>query len=248
MEKQEMNNRKEACNMALLALTIPLSIIALAIAKAKTKINIINVTEAESKTTDNIDDMDKPKSSEQIESERRAVYCFGTMRLLEKKRKTLRFFNKTNKFIGLSIPICLSLSLVSAKDLPIISTIMPIFPYITFILNIYILVISVWALIAEWDAKIENYTDSISNNMQYYKIFKEIAERYNENPTEYAAKFKETILLDDTQRKQDGRGDFSPKDHRFITRQGSHQLQFKCVDCNKIPDIKNPGTCRNCGK
>jgi len=86
MEKQEMNNRTEACNIALLALTIPLSLIALAFVKTKPKINIVNITE--SKTTDNIDDMDKPKSSEQIESESRAVYCFGTVRLLEKKRKT----------------------------------------------------------------------------------------------------------------------------------------------------------------
>jgi len=182
------------------------------------------------------------------EATNRAVYCFGTAKLLEKRRKRLRFWNRINKFIGLFIPVFIGLSFMSAKDLPIIiSTIMLIFPYIAFILNASMFVISILALVAEWDAKIENYTDSISNNMQYFNIFKEILDRYYESPKEYSAKLKETTSLDNVQQKQDGRENFSLKEYRFITRVGLYQLHLPCPECNKVPSLEKTKNCENCG-
>jgi len=261
MEKRETNNRTEAWNVVAFVLAIPL--IALALTKIKPQINVINI--AESKTDDNIDDMDKPKNGDQIEAEEvvklemndrkeatdRAVYCFGTTRLLEKRREKYKLLNKIIKFTGISIPISLGFFATSPKIAALIPTlepvIMPILLSITAFLNIALLYLSVWALVDEWDAKIEIYTDSISNNMQYFKVFKEIAERYIENPTDYSAKLKEMILLDDVQQKQDGKENFSNKDYRHITRLGLHQLHLPCPNCKKVPSLEKTKTCETCG-
>jgi len=242
-----MNNRTEMRNMAPFALAIPLSIIALAFAKAKIKINL--VTNPESKTA-NSEPSNKcePMNRDKKEAEDRAVFCFGTERLFEKRRKKYQLLNKATKFIGLFVPISLGFFAMSSQDPELTLTLMPIFRYLTTFLNAVILVISVWSMVAEWDAKIENYTESISNNIQYYKAFKEILERYDENPTEYASKLKEMILLDDIQQNKDGKESYSAKDYRFIMRQGLYQLQTTCAKCGEIPDIINPGTCSNCGK
>lgn len=191
--------------------------------------------------------MEKREKNDRIEAEDRAVYCFGTAKLFENRRKSLRFFNKINKYIGLFIPLSFGFFFMSLKSSSLMPTLEPIFLSITTLLNASLLFISLWALVNDWDVRLENYTESISNNRQYFKVFKEISERYDEKPTEYAAKLKEMILLDDMQQKKDDKENFSAKDNRFITRQGLYQLQLECPKCGNIPSIEKPKTCENCG-
>jgi len=195
--------------------------------------------------------MEKREKSDRLEAEERAVYCFGTAKLFEERRKKYKLRNKIIKFTGLSIPISLGFFAMSPEIsslIPILKPIvMPILLSITTLINAAMLILSIWALVDEWDAKVENYTESVSNNRQYFKIFKEISERYDENPTEYAAKFKETILLDDIQQNKDDKENFSAWDDRFITRHGLYQLHLPCPKCGNIPSIKNPKPCENCG-
>jgi len=248
MEKQEMNVRKETLDMALVKFAIPLSIIAFILAKTKVKIKFHSHPCQKAKETDNmkINKIDEPKNKQknknQIEAEDREVYCFGTAKLFEKRRKRIAFLNKLPKYIGLFIP--LSLGIIVSSDN---SFLMPIFKSIAFILNTIMLVLSLWALIFDWDNRLENFTESISNNRRYYKIFKEIAERYNEDETKYANLYRETILLDDMQQAKDDKENFSAKEDRFIMREGLYQTQRECTVCGRIPD-KNLNNCSCCGK
>jgi len=252
MEKQELNNRKEAWDMALIKLAIPLSIIAFVFAKAKIKIKLCSYPKEKKKETDDIDEpktepTDKPKNKDQAEAEDRAVYCFGTAKLFEKRRKRIGFLNKLTKYVGLLIPLSFSLFYMSLENSSFILTFTPIFKYVALTLNVILLFISSWALIFDWDNRLENFTESISNNRRYFKIFKEIAERYNEDETKYANLYRETILLDDIQQAKDDKENFSAKDDRFIMREGLYQTQRECTICGKIPDI-NLKNCSCCGK
>jgi len=254
MEKQELNTRKEAWEMALIKLAIPLSLIAYALAKAKIKIKFHSNPTA--KKTDNINKpMEKPiqkpieeptndqEKNDREEAKRRAIFCFGTAKIFGKRRKTIGFFNKLIKYFGLLVFLSLSL-LVSAEDPFLIN----VFKSVTFVFNVILLVFSLWALIFDWDNRLENFSEAISKNMQYFRVFKEIKERYNEDKTKYANLLTETKLLDDLQQEKDYKENFSAKECRFIMREGLYQLQLKCVVCGKIPNIANPEKCDNCGK
>jgi mobilome CxxCx(11)CxxC protein len=241
MKRQEIYERKETWDKALFALAIPLSIVYLAFAKTKT------CPFAKNQKTDNTD---KPKSKDQIEAEMRAVDCFGTARLLEKKRKTIKFFSKANKFIGLAIPLIFGTLYTLSNDkslIPKLEPIIPIIQLITAILGLALLIISLLALVNDWDTRIENYTKSIPNNMRYHDTFCEIVERYYEDEKKYAALYRKTKSLDDMQQEKDGIEDFSIKDRQFITKHGLHQLDIKCPECKKVPDITKSGKCGNCG-
>jgi len=195
--------------------------------------------------------METQEKNDRMEAEDRAVYCIGTAKLFEERRKKYKLRNKIIKFTGLSIPISLGFFAMSPEIeslIPILKpVIMPILLSITTLLNAALLLLSVWALVDEWDAKVENYTESVSNNRHYFNVFKEISERYDENPTEYAAKYKEMILLDDIQRNKDGKENFSAWDYRFITRHGLFQLHLPCPKCGNIPSLEKSKTCENCG-
>jgi mobilome CxxCx(11)CxxC protein len=186
------------------------------------------------------------RNNDLAEARERAIFCFGTARLFEKRRKSLRFVNKINKYIGLFIPLSLGYFFISSGTES--ESLMPIFIYTTAFFSTAQLLISLWALISDWDIKLENYTESVSNNARYYRIFKEIEERYDEDPAKYSAKLKEIMLLDDAQRDKDDRQNISASEDRFIMRRGLYQFQQKCSICGKIPDIRKPKKCANCGK
>jgi len=191
--------------------------------------------------------MGKQEKSDVRNAVDRAVYCFGTAKLFEKRRKKIGFRNKLTKYVGLLIPLSFGLFYMSLENSSLILTYTPILKYVALGFNIILLFISSWALIFDWDNRLENFTESISNNRRYYKIFLEIAERYDEDIVKYANLYKETKLLDDAQQEKDEKENLSAEDERFIMREGLCQLHQECPKCKKIPDKGKSVKCSNCG-
>jgi mobilome CxxCx(11)CxxC protein len=175
----------------------------------------------------------------------RALFCYGTAKIVEKRTKTLKFLNKINKFIGLAIPLSIGGVVISFG---LNASLLPTALLILGILGIFQLIVSLWSLIDDWENKIENYVNSKSRNLHYSDLFQKIAKESNEDKTKYTNVFIETMLYDKIQREEDNKMNISEKEKRYGLRYALFQFQRCCVGCGKIPNMKKISKCNVCGK
>ena len=174
----------------------------------------------------------------------RSLYCYGTAYILQYKIKWISILNTIIKFIGLAIPLVIGGVVISfgyEKNL------MPVLLIILGVLSIIQLVVSLWALVDGWDKKIEIYTESKLKNAELSDLFKDVAQRYDQDKEKYENIFNELMIKDNIQRTSDNKIHFSDKEKRKGLRAGLYQFQRKCLSCNQIPKSLKASNCEICG-
>lgn len=191
--------------------------------------------------------MDEKEEKDRIEAWDRAVYCFGTAKIFEKRLKQLNILNKGAKFIGLAVPLIIGYFVMTFGKENVLSA--SWFLYTAAILGFVQLSISLWALVDNWDDKLQCYAEFASENIHYSDTFENIGKRYGENKVEYARLLREMIALDGKQRKLNSKMNISRKENRYAMRYSLFQFERECVECKTIPIVDKPKRgCSICGK
>lgn len=175
----------------------------------------------------------------------RSLNCYGTAYLLQYKMQKITVFNTILKFMGLAIPLVVGGVVLSFGYN---QALMPILLYVLGILSIIQLIVSLWAIVDNWDRKIEIYSESKLKNLELSDLLKDCALRYNQDKDKYDSVFTELIIKDDIQKRNDNKIYFSEKEKRKGLRAGLFQFQRECVSCKKIPKSLRASNCETCGK
>lgn len=182
-----------------------------------------------------------------VEAGQRALFCFGTAKIVENRMKRLKLANRIIKFLGLFIPLIIGGIVLSFGSC---STLQPMFTPILGALALVQLVLSLWALVANWDQMIIDYSESKTKNLYLCDVLIDIYRNYTDDETKYDSIYKEFILRDTQQRDNDNKNfNFSDKEKRLGMRYGLWLYQWPCAECNKIPNLRKPDKkCSVCGK
>lgn len=172
-----------------------------------------------------------------------AVNAFGTAKLFERRQRRLRLWLRLLAFVGIAFPVAVGGTVIaygiSAKSLPYVLG-------VGGALGILQLVVSVWALVAQWDARLAHASESVVANHSLAVRFRAFAE----NPPQSGDLEHEFALLstENEQREQnDYKQDLSDKEIRLAHRAGLRQFQRECVACHQVPLSMTPTKCDVCG-
>jgi len=162
--------------------------------------------------------------------------------VFEKRAASYRWWARVPAFLGVAVPVVVGGMVLS------FGTSQPNLPRILVVagvLGLVQLVMSVWALVAQWESSLAYALESASENHRFATEFEKLA-KY---PThDLRARFD---LLDSTYQARtlaDVRQVVSPEEKRFGLRSGLHRFQRPCVECKVIPNPKKASGCSVCGK
>jgi len=187
-------------------------------------------------------EMDEKEKNDRIEAWNRAVCCFGTAKIFEKRLRELDPINKRTQILGFVTPLLFGCFVMFSDKENILSN--HVFLFFVAIFSFIQLFVSLWALVDNWNNKLGDYTTSISENMFYAGKFEDIGRRYSEDKDRHEKLLQETILSDDLQRKRDIKMNISAKEIRYGRRYALSRFQRKCAECGEIPIVDSPN--KNC--
>ena len=189
-------------------------------------------------------EMEKNQNSIQNDARDRALHCYGTAKVVEKRLRNLNRIDKIAKFLGLILPLSIGSFVVTVGT---DTALAPKLLYISGILGAFQLIITLWSLIDNWSGKLEDYMESKIKNMYYTDVFTEIGMRYKEDEAKYANLFNDTKILDNIQQGRDHKINITEKERRFGMRHALFQFRQICAGCKKIPSLGKPIKCDVCG-
>lgn len=172
----------------------------------------------------------------------RAIHAFGTAAVFERRAARYRRLVRVPAFLGVAVPVVVGGMVLSFGTE---QASLPAIILVAGILGLVQLVMSVWALVAQWESTLAYALESASENHRFATEFEKLAK---DPTTDLRVRFE---MLDSTYQARghaDVRQVVSQAEKRFGLRSGLHRFQRACVACKLIPDPEDPTGCSVCGK
>jgi len=183
----------------------------------------------------------------------KAVNCYGTAKILEKRIKCINYINKKLAFIGFLFPSSVGityaklgeykeqLGTVASPELRAIMIAVMIFGIIQMIFSAY-------SMSHKWNDNLPKYINSKRENNNIADKYHDIWTRYRTDEAKYAEQLKETNKAYEAQQKADEELDITEKERRYGTRSAYIHYKIQCETCGELPIyIKTTSKCPVCG-
>ncbi len=174
-----------------------------------------------------------------------ALYSYGTAWLFERKSRSLKRRLRILAFLGVAGPVAIGGIVLSFGTNP---DFLPVLLSVASVLGVFQLLISIWALVANWD---EAYAHSIESMNENYRL----SDRYRElasNPPAEVSELErrvELVRVDDRRISDlDRKQGVSEKEKRRGMRAALRQFQRRCAGCGKVPSSMESSDCDVCGR
>lgn len=169
-------------------------------------------------------------------------YCFGTIRIFEKRATNLKFLRNLITFLGLVTP------LIAGSIFLSFGTHEKFTPYLVAAAGIagtIQLVLSTWSIVARWDESYEYAVESLRANTELYNSWKSIRDESG-SPNVLGEFHKIKKLYEDRELKDLGQN-IKDKEKRFANFETLKYYGQSCHLCKKIPASQKPTKCTACG-
>lgn len=172
----------------------------------------------------------------------RAVHCFGTAAIFERRAERWAHYTGVLTFLGIVGPLvvggaALSFGVGGRWIGPLL--------ILASVVGLMQLVLSVWSLTAGWRTSLAYARESAADNHRLAEEFQKLAKS---TPKDFAVRYD---LIDNSysyRSMSDVKQDVTFEEKRYGLRCGLHRFQRSCVECQLIPKPDAPSSCSVCGK
>jgi mobilome CxxCx(11)CxxC protein len=180
-----------------------------------------------------------------IECADSALRCYGTAYIFEKRACDVRRKLKFLTFLGIANPMVVGAVIYTYNLCP---ESLRFFLCTTGAVSTFQLILSVWALVNEWDNKLSNYLASKSDNYNLADKYDKLAKTTIMTKNEFEIKFSSVEGEATSRVNFDEKYDVSGKEKRMGMRFGLRRYQRSCAGCKKIPTTMESTECGICGQ
>lgn len=192
-----------------------------------------------------------PLTKEQVEQIgldcwNRAINCFGTGQIFQKRSQKLTIKLKFLSFMGLVLPLLLGGYVLSYG----IDNTEKIKEFIKWAAGIGILqlVISLWSIVFSWADDQQYCLESAAENLELSAKFQELGKLTAAPPEDLEVRYAALKARDESRNSADSKRNVSAKEYRYGHRAGLRQMERKCKGCATIPTSMNSTSCNVCGR
>lgn len=173
-----------------------------------------------------------------------AVNCFGTGYIFEKRARQYRLKIKILQFLGIAVPASVGVLVVSfGKEFKYLNWVL----VVASIVALFQFVISIWALVSNWQ---ETYTYSLNSSAENNKLsnrFSGLAKNPPQDFQEFNLTFNILKTENEYRKKDDNKQGIIDKEKRMGMCAGLRQFRRECSTCHKVPESMEPSGCDTCG-
>ncbi len=172
----------------------------------------------------------------------KAHYAFGTIRIFEKRARSLQIRRNLITYLGIVVPL-----LVGAAVLSVGTGFVPYVAVPAGLLGMAQLALSVWSVVAHWDDAHGYAVGAMQANIRLFNAWDALAKRPPEN---LQARVEALDSEDQRQEQADMAQHITEKEKRYAMRATLYQYGLACERCKTKPASMKPGkydTCDTCG-
>ena len=169
-------------------------------------------------------------------------YCFGTVRIFEKRAERLKFLRTLITFLGLVTPLMVGSIFLSFGNHEKIT------PYLIAVAGVAAaiqLALSAWSIVARWDESYEYAVESLRSNTELYNSFKSLPEE--KESSRKLERYQKLKKLYEAREREDLGQNVKDKEKRFANYEALKYYKQECQQCGLIPKTRKPGKCTACG-
>lgn len=172
----------------------------------------------------------------------RAINAFGTGEIFRRRSQKYTKRIQLLTFLGIVVPI-----LVGAVVLSFGTNFTYLGEVLAFagIISIIQLVVSAWALVANWTENLQYSLESSTDNFALSLKFKDLGQN---PPTDFATRVAVLQTKDESRQDMDNKRNISNEELRRGHRAGLRQFERPCKGCKIVPISMEPSNCDVCGK
>lgn len=171
-------------------------------------------------------------------------YSYGTIKIFEKRAKTLQTGRTWITFLGVVVPVIVgSIAMSFGAD----SALLKYFLFLAGIVITIQLVLSAWSIVSRWDEKYEYAMNSIGENTRLYNEWDAYNKLEISDTKESEDKFNEILSRTQKQEFSDIKQNITDKEKRFANRASLFYFKQACSVCSQIPTTVSPSKCDGCG-
>lgn len=174
-----------------------------------------------------------------------ALHSYGYGYLYSLRSQSLNRKLNIITFLGIVIPILIG-GIVTTYGLT--SPILKYLLMITAPLSIIQLVISVWSIVANWNASYAYYLETSFDNYNLSSNFEKIGKYPPHSVNELKTELVKVIALRENRDKQDNKYPLNEVEKRRGMRYALRKFKRSCAGCNIIPVNMESTDCGVCGK
>ena len=178
------------------------------------------------------------------ESWKRAIECFGTGAIFQRRARSLRHRIRILVFLALGGPLLLGATVLAFGTKGRSSVLLSILIPATAIVGIAQICASLWALVARWDDSLVEASQSVAENVRLSTDFRDLGVN---PPSDLESKFAILAAQYAIRSERDLGQDVSDKERRRGLRMALRQFHRPCVACGLVPLSEKASDCEVCG-
>lgn len=166
-------------------------------------------------------------------------YALGTAKIFERRARRLELKRNWITYLGIVVPL-----LVGGTALAFGTKVLPYILVPAGLLGLLQLSLSVWSLVAKWDAQHNYALQAAQAQTRLFNAWDALAKRL---PPDLKEKVDGLDQEDQRQEQSDLLQNVSDKEKRFAMRAALYHFGNPCRRCNRKPESMKPGDCDTCG-
>ena len=174
-----------------------------------------------------------------------ALYAFGTAYIFEQRAHYLRRRLRLITFLGIAVPAVGGASVLALGAASHAATVLI---SVLAVLGIAQFVVSIWAVICDWQGEYTYALESCNANMEQYSKYDSLGKDPPSTANEAKAEFRLIEALAQCRDELDMKSGMTDQEKRMGMRAALRQLQKACAGCEKIPTSMVPTDCSVCGR
>jgi len=174
----------------------------------------------------------------------KAVHAHGTGYIFEERARALGKKIRLLAFLGIAVPASIGgIVLAFGTDFECKSIVL----VLAGIIGIVQLIVSVWALVADWQDAYAYAHESLSANHRLAENFESLASNPPSDISEVEVNFRALMAEDKVLNQRDYRQEITPEEKREGMRAALRKFQRECASCGKVSESMSPSDCDVCG-
>lgn len=174
-----------------------------------------------------------------------ALKCFGTAYIFERRARPIRLALRWLAFLGIAGPAALG-GVVAAFNLK--QEYIALAVTIAGAIAALQVVISIWSLVASWDASLSYAIESKAANYRLADEFSKLGQTTSLSPEQFDTELGLLETQSDFRADLDNRVDISDKEKRMGMRAGLRRYSRPCAGCGEVPKSLDSTSCPVCGQ
>lgn len=166
-------------------------------------------------------------------------YAFGTAKIFERRANSIEIKRNWITYLGIMVPL-----LVGASVLAFGTKALPYLLVPAGLLGLLQLSLSVWSLVAKWDAR---HTYALSAAQAQTRLFNAWDALIRRPPPDLEIRIAELDVDDQEQEQSDLTQNISGQEKRFAMRSSLYFFGSNCRACGRKPASMMPSQCDTCG-